>query len=80
LKRLRQEVKEREKEFVRSASVIGVTLSKAAMYSLIYSEAFDVVIVDESSMAYVPQIAFARSENESSSAVTLCSFHQSIDM
>jgi hypothetical protein len=61
LKTLRTEIKDREAEFVNQASVIGVTLSKAALDPLIYEQQFDVVVVDEASMAYVPQIAFASS-------------------
>jgi hypothetical protein len=61
LKTLRTEIKDREAEFVNQASVIGVTLSKAALDPLIYERQFDIVVVDEASMAYVPQIAFASS-------------------
>lgn len=61
LKELRELIKEMEKTYVERAKVIGVTLSKAAMDSLIYSRNFDLVVIDEASMAYVPQVAFAAS-------------------
>lgn len=61
LKELRELIKEMEKSYVERASVVGVTLSKAAMDPLIYQQEFDLIVVDEASMAYVPQIAFASS-------------------
>ena len=38
---------------------MGATLAKAASDSALYEQDFDVVILDEASMAYVPQAAFA---------------------
>ncbi|NMD72631.1 AAA family ATPase [Bacillus sp. DNRA2] len=61
LKALRAEIKSQEASFVNQASVLGVTLSKAAMDALIYESEFDLVVVDEVSMAYIPQVAFAAS-------------------
>ncbi len=58
---LLEKVKQRESQLVKEASVIGVTLAKAATDPLIYEKQYDVVIVDEASMAYVPQAAFAAS-------------------
>ncbi|USK68573.1 AAA domain-containing protein [Peribacillus asahii] len=61
LNELRAKIKKEEAEYVRNASVLGVTLSKAAMDSLIYERDFDLIVVDEASMAYIPQVAFAAS-------------------
>ncbi|MGR3764387.1 AAA domain-containing protein [Rossellomorea sp. NS-SX7] len=57
--KLKEQLKRREGGLVNDAKVIGTTLSKAAIDPLIYEEEFDLVIVDEASMAYVPQVAFA---------------------
>ncbi|MEG9298551.1 AAA domain-containing protein [Mangrovibacillus sp. Mu-81] len=59
--KLKEKLKRREGGLVHDAKVIGATLSKAAIDPIIYDEEFDLVIVDESSMAYVPQVAFAAS-------------------
>ncbi|MEI5907966.1 AAA domain-containing protein [Bacillus spongiae] len=54
-------LRQREAKLVKDANVIGVTLAKAAMDPNIYEKQYDLVIVDEASMAYVPQAAFAAS-------------------
>ncbi|NCU18875.1 AAA family ATPase [Bacillus sp. P1(2020)] len=59
LKKIRSTIRREEERFVEDASVLGVTLSKAATDPLIYEQTYDLVIVDEASMAYTPQIAFA---------------------
>jgi AAA domain len=59
--KLKEQLKRREGGLVNDARVIGTTLSKAAIDPLIYNEEFDLIIVDEASMAYVPQVAFAAS-------------------
>ncbi|WP_100331044.1 DEAD/DEAH box helicase [Bacillus xiapuensis] len=46
------------------AVVIGTTLAKAAVDPFIYKREFDLVIVDEASMAFLPQLAFAASLGE----------------
>ena len=61
LNELRKRIKEKEAEYVNQAAVLGVTLSKAAMDPLIYGRDFDLIVVDEASMAYIPQVAFAAS-------------------
>ena len=58
---LRRQLKEKETEYVEQAKVIGVTLSKAAVDSFFDEKNFDLIVVDEASMAYVPQIAYAAS-------------------
>ncbi|WP_284036906.1 AAA domain-containing protein [Neobacillus sp. 114] len=57
--RLLEKVRKKEVEFVKEAFIIGTTLAKAASDSAVYDQDYDVVILDEASMAYVPQAAFA---------------------
>jgi hypothetical protein len=61
LKKVKSTIKEFEKEYVRKAKVVGATLTKCAMDSILHSRQFDLVVVDEVSMAYVPQLALAAS-------------------
>ncbi|WP_141540265.1 AAA domain-containing protein [Bacillus cereus] len=61
LRKQRAKIKEVEREYIENAQVIGATLSKCAIDSLVYERTFDLVVVDEVSMAYVPQIALATS-------------------
>ncbi|MDP4549991.1 AAA domain-containing protein [Alkalihalobacillus macyae] len=56
-----EQIRRKESQFVKEASIIGTTLTKAAIDETIYRKRVDVVIVDEASMAYVPQAAFAAS-------------------
>lgn len=51
----------REIDLVRTAHFVATTVSKAVVDSAIYTQKFDLVIFDEASMAYVPQIVFAAS-------------------
>ncbi|MBY0121729.1 AAA domain-containing protein [Bacillus sp. S/N-304-OC-R1] len=57
--RILEKVRKQEVELVKEAFIVGTTLAKAASDSAIYEEDFDLVILDEASMAYVPQAAFA---------------------
>ncbi|HZG72394.1 MAG TPA: AAA domain-containing protein, partial [Chondromyces sp.] len=61
LSRIRERWKKEEEKVVEKATVIATTLSKAAIDPAIYNGEFDIAIIDEASMAYVPQIAFAAS-------------------
>ncbi|PAQ15019.1 disulfide oxidoreductase [Bacillaceae bacterium SAOS 7] len=54
-----KEWQEKREQTIERASVIGVTLSKAAIDPFIYENDFDLVIIDEASMAFTPQLAFA---------------------
>ncbi|MBU8877369.1 AAA family ATPase [Bacillus sp. FJAT-29790] len=54
-----EKIRQKEIQFLKEAMVIGTTLAKAANDAAIYEKDFDLVIVDEASMAYVPQAAFA---------------------
>ncbi|WP_377888979.1 DEAD/DEAH box helicase [Alkalihalobacillus sp. R86527] len=56
-----EKIRVKETKFVKDASVVGTTLSRAAIDETIYKKRFDLVIIDEASMAYVPQAAFAAS-------------------
>lgn len=57
--RLLDKVRKKEMQLVKEAFIVGTTLAKAASDSAIYELDYDVVILDEASMAYVPQTAFA---------------------
>lgn len=56
---IRKSLIEREKEVVQNAAFVATTVSKAVIDTSVYGQSFDVVIFDEASMAYVPQIVFA---------------------
>ncbi|MCA1034767.1 AAA family ATPase [Bacillus infantis] len=56
-----EKIRKKEIEYVKDAGIIGTTLARAAGDPAIYESPFDLVIVDEASMAYVPQAAFAAS-------------------
>ena len=53
-----EKIRSREIQLVKEAQLIGTTIAKAAGDPVIFEQEFDVVIVDEASMAYVPQTAF----------------------
>jgi hypothetical protein len=53
--------RQKEVEYLKDARIIGVTLAKAASDENIYENNYDLVIVDEVSQAYIPQLAFAAS-------------------
>ncbi len=57
--RLLEKVRKKEVELVKDALIVGTTLAKAASDSAVYESNYDIVILDEASMAYVPQAAFA---------------------
>lgn len=57
--RLLEKVRKKEVQLVKDAFIVGTTLAKAASDSTVYESDYDVVILDEASMAYVPQAAFA---------------------
>lgn len=59
--RVLEKIRQKEIQFVKDAFIVGLTLAKAASDPAIYEKEFDVVILDEASMAYVPQAAFATS-------------------
>ncbi|WP_462412869.1 DEAD/DEAH box helicase [Neobacillus sp. Marseille-QA0830] len=57
--RLLEKVRKKEVQLVKDALIVGTTLAKAASDNAVYEQDYDVVILDEASMAYVPQAAFA---------------------
>lgn len=57
--RVLEKIRQKELEFIKDAYIVGSTLAKAAGDAAIYEKEFDLVILDEASMAYVPQAAFA---------------------
>ncbi|KMJ59516.1 DNA helicase [Bacillus sp. LL01] len=59
--RILEKIRQKEMDFLQDAFIIGTTLAKAAMDPAIYEKEYDVIILDEASMAYVPQAAFAAS-------------------
>ena len=59
LNAIRSKLQEKEHQIVNKASFVATTVSKAIMDKNIYGQRFDLVIFDEASMAYVPQIIFA---------------------
>lgn len=61
LARVIEKFRRKEMELVKEAKIVGSTLAKAASDSTLYEKEYDLVILDEASMAYVPQVAFAAS-------------------
>lgn len=59
--RIQEKIRQKEIQFVKDAYIVGTTLAKAASDPAIYETEYDVIILDEASMAYVPQAAFAAS-------------------
>lgn len=59
IKNTRKLIRSFEDSIIRNAKIIGTTISKATIDSKISERKFDVVLFDESSMAYVPQILYA---------------------
>lgn len=56
-----QQLRVVESALVQQAVVVGCTLSKATITPDIYERAFQAVIIDEASMAYIPHCVFAAS-------------------
>ncbi len=59
LNKIREYLLEQEKELIHRSAFVATTVSKATVDTAIYTQRFDVVIFDEASMAYVPQIVFS---------------------
>lgn len=56
IKNISIKVAEREKELIKEVPFVATTISKALVDKSIFQQKFDVVIFDEASMSYVPQI------------------------
>lgn len=61
LTEIRKHLIQEEKESVKTAKFVATTVSKAVVDSTVRNANFDVVIFDEASMAYIPQIVFSAS-------------------
>ncbi len=59
LNKIREFLLEQERELIQNADFVATTVSKATVDKAVYMQSFDVVIFDEASMAYVPQIIFS---------------------
>lgn len=59
LNAIRNFLLEQEKKLIQNAAFVATTVSKATVDRAVYMQRFDVVIFDEASMAYVPQIVFS---------------------
>ncbi|WP_246944825.1 DEAD/DEAH box helicase [Bacillus pinisoli] len=59
LARLLERIRSKEVKLLKDAFIVGTTLAKAASDETIYQKDYDVVMLDEASMAYVPQVGFA---------------------
>lgn len=58
---IREQLREAERELVQNARFLATTVSKATADKAIYTQMFDIVLFDEASMAYIPQVVFAAS-------------------
>ena len=61
LTEIRNQLSMEEKDSARTAMFVATTVSKAVVDSTIRNNNFDVVIFDEASMEYIPQIVFSAS-------------------
>ncbi|KON69486.1 DNA helicase [Peribacillus butanolivorans] len=59
LAKVLEKIRQKEMLLVKEAKIIGMTLAKAASDETVYQKEYDLIILDEASMAYVPQVAFA---------------------
>ena len=61
LSAIRQQLSDDEKTSICKAVFVATTASKAVIDQSVFSQQFDVVMFDEASMAYVPQVVFSAS-------------------
>lgn len=59
IKDIRGEIRKEERKYVERAQVIGTTISRATIDPMFEERQFDLVMFDEVSMAYVPQVIAA---------------------
>ncbi len=59
IKKIRGEIRKEERKYVQRAQVIGTTISRATVDPMFEERQFDLVMFDEVSMAYVPQVIAA---------------------
>ena len=56
---IRQQIRSHESSLVEDARIVATTISKASVDTAVYKKSsFDVVLLDEASMAYIPQAYF----------------------
>lgn len=61
IKKIREEIRKEERRYVERAQFIGTTISRATIDTMFEERQFDLVMFDEVSMAYVPQVVVAAS-------------------
>ena len=59
LKKIRTEVRDGERQYVKEAQYVATTISKVTVDPLFDEKYYDIVMFDEVSMAYIPQIICA---------------------
>lgn len=61
INKIREKLLDQERLLIQKCPFVATTVSKAVVDKTIYEQKFDMVIFDEASMAYVPQIVFSAS-------------------
>lgn len=59
IKKIRSEIRLEEQKYVTDANIVATTISKVVIDKLFEEKKYDVVMFDEVSMAYVPQVVCA---------------------
>lgn len=59
IKNVREEIRKEERRYVEKAQLLGTTISRATIDPMFEERQFDLVMFDEVSMAYVPQVIVA---------------------
>lgn len=59
IKKIREKIRKEERYYVEKAQLIGTTISRATVDPMFEERQFDLVMFDEVSMAYVPQVIAA---------------------
>ncbi len=59
IKKVREEIRKEERRYVEKAQLLGTTISRATIDPMFEERQFDLVMFDEVSMAYVPQVIVA---------------------
>lgn len=59
INKIRSKLRDEEKELIHHSAFVATTVSKALSDTAVFRQRFDVVIFDEASMAYIPQVIFA---------------------
>ncbi len=59
IKEIREAIRKEERRYAENAGILGTTISKATVDGMFDDQQYDLVMFDEVSMAYVPQIIVA---------------------